>query len=176
MSLLNTTQLLNVPQTQFLTTAHPFYYSPVSELIPGLSDHELSVAAPVLAYWFFSLLFHSLDISGWKWLERYRIHESAEVQKRNRVTKMQVIWAVVFQHVLQTALAYWWIDSEAQCGGSVATYHLGPMLQLADSLRSIVLQLFGPTLGEQLWKEKADEIIYVVYWWGIPIAQMFFAM
>lgn len=173
----NTTQLLTAPQIQFLSTSHPFYYLTVSEIIPGFPDHDLSVAAPVLAYWFLSLIFHFLDVSGWKWLERYRMHEdSPEVQARNRVSKTHVIWAVIFQQVLQTALAYWWINSEAQCGGSVAAFHLAPMLELAGNLRNVVLRLFGSNLGEYLWKERADEMVYYIYWWATPIAQLFFAM
>jgi len=172
---MNSTVSLSSQQLNFLSSSHPFYYTTRSEIFSGFPDHELSLAAPVLAYWFLSLAFHGLDISGWKWLDKYRIHESPEVQKRNRVTKSQVIWAVLLQQVIQTVLGWWWMDSEAVCGGSVET-HLASMQALARTVHDVVKALFGSNFGEYLWKERAEELVYYVYWWGIPAVQLFFAM
>src|SRR6266542_1360466 len=82
---------------------YPVYHIPKPQLIDGIPDHFLTIAAPVIGYWYLSLFFHFLDISEWKFLDKYRIHESAEVKSKNLVTKSQVVWAVVFQQVIQTA-------------------------------------------------------------------------
>lgn len=172
----NDTQGLSLQQTRFLSSSQPFYYSIKSETIPGLPDHVLSVSAPFLAYWVLSLTFHVFDISGWRWLDKYRIHESPEVQKRNRVSKTQVVWAVLLQQFLQTLLGLWWIDSDAaMCGGSIAG-HLDAMYALVPTLQKLVRFMFGDNFGAHLWGQKADEIVYYAYWWGIPIMQLWFAM
>ncbi|EEB86937.1 hypothetical protein MPER_15935, partial [Moniliophthora perniciosa FA553] len=75
-----------------------------------IPDSTLTIASPVVAYWTLSLFYHFLDTRTWKWLDKYRIHESEEVTRKNRVTRWEVVKAVVFQQVLQTLLGWFWID------------------------------------------------------------------
>ncbi|KAJ7457459.1 sphingosine hydroxylase [Mycena latifolia] len=82
----------------------PWYYSYKPFLVDGVSDHHLALATPVLAYWLLSLAFHYLDTRDWKILAQHRIHGSPEISSRSRVSGTAVIWAVIFQQILQTAL------------------------------------------------------------------------
>jgi hypothetical protein len=84
------------------STDVPWYYSYKPSLIDGVSDHHLALAAPIIAYWLLSFVFHYLDTRDWKVLERYRIHESSEVASRNHVSPTVVLIVVIFQQVLQT--------------------------------------------------------------------------
>ena len=69
----------------------PFYLvSDRSSLIPGLSDRYLSVGIPVVIYWLLGGLFFWLDKMAFPYFEARRIHESPEVERRNRVTMPQV--------------------------------------------------------------------------------------
>jgi sphinganine C4-monooxygenase len=70
--------------------AYPFYRSDKQSLIPGLSDRYTALAVPIIVYWFLSALFHLLDVLQLPYFEARRIHESAEVTRRNRVTLPQV--------------------------------------------------------------------------------------
>jgi sphinganine C4-monooxygenase len=147
----------------------PFYYTSGPSAIPGISDHILSVATPTVAYWLLSGLFHILDTAEWKWLEKYRIHESQEVTKRNKVTRTEVVQMVVFQQVIQTMLAYWWTDGrpplslEAQCIE-------------ADRWRPTLLTTLAPLFGEKAAQTWARPGAYWMYWWAVPILQFALAM
>lgn len=140
--------------------ATPFYYSCNSQLIQDIPDHYVTLAAPVIAYWTLCLFFHWLDMSDWKWLEKYRIHESVEVTSKNRVTRTQVVWAVIFQHILQTALGYVVLSDEHQS-----------MLDHPARVATISSYI-QPLLGETL----AASLAYFVYWWAIPTVQLGVAM
>ncbi|KAH9981970.1 fatty acid hydroxylase superfamily-domain-containing protein [Russula compacta] len=115
------------PPTIPIIHAHPIYYSPAPSLLSSLSDPLLAVLAPLPAYWLTSGLFHLLDLSDWRWLARYRIHDSAEVASRNRVSRLQVLRAVLLQQAIQTALGFVWVseppeltDHPPRCAASLA--------------------------------------------------------
>ncbi|KAK7471270.1 Sphingolipid C4-hydroxylase sur2 [Stygiomarasmius scandens] len=150
----------------------PFYYSPKPVLVEGISDPVLTLAAPIIAYWASSLLFHSLDISGWKWLDRYRIHESQEVKSKNRVTKTEVVVAVIFQHIVQTALGYVWLEEKG-----AGVNHMQKMEDMANWVEPVVRFVLGET-GEDKRVEALvlHELGYYMYWWAIPAMQLLLAM
>ncbi|KII85759.1 hypothetical protein PLICRDRAFT_165168 [Plicaturopsis crispa FD-325 SS-3] len=129
----------------------PFYYSPAPSVIPSIPDSTLALAAPVIAYWSLSLFFHALDSSHHPWLDRHRIHPSAEVQRRNRATRSQVLAAVLFQQVVQTALGYYWVSDSAS-----TTDWRADLSRLHASLPSYV----------------GAKTTWWVYWWLIPLAQL----
>ncbi|KAJ3755097.1 fatty acid hydroxylase superfamily-domain-containing protein, partial [Lentinula raphanica] len=145
---------------------HPFYHSPRSTLLDGVSDPILTLAGPVLAYWSLSLFFHYLDSSEWKWLQKYRLHESAEVQAKNLVTRTQVVWAVIFQQVIQTALGIYWLSDDGH-GDHVLGQH-----RLARYIAPILAQLVDRHQEARL----LPQVTYAVYWWVIPTLQLLFAM
>jgi len=142
----------------------PFYYSHSPSLLDGFSDQHLALLAPVLAYWVFSLFFHYLDVSGWKWLERYRIHESAEVKARNLATRSQVVWAVILQQAIQTVLGLMWLSD-----GHKAANHTQQMQDIAVALQPLLRWGVGETNVQVVLPN-------FLYWWGIPVFQFVAAM
>ncbi|KAJ7918975.1 sphingosine hydroxylase [Mycena leptocephala] len=117
----------------------PWYYSSKPSLVDGVSDHHLALAAPVV-------------------LERYRIHDSAEVASRNRVSRTAVIWAVIFQQVLQTALGLVWMAHEH----TVVPDHT---TKIADIARQLAVFVGARPI-----------LAYYIYWWAIPLFQFFVAI
>ncbi|TBU60920.1 sphingosine hydroxylase [Dichomitus squalens] len=168
-----TTYFLDASQLRYLSNHHPVYYTPRVELLPGFADHLFALAVPIIGYWVFSLFFHCLDISNLRWLDKYRIHESAEVKSRNLVTRTDVILAVIFQHIIQTLVGIWWVE-EKPTGSQVD--HVANMLQLAPTLARGVTLVFGEEAGAQLLAERGADGLYTLYWWAIPIAKFFFGM
>ncbi|KAF4611059.1 hypothetical protein D9613_006805 [Agrocybe pediades] len=151
----------------FAHAAFPFYFSPKPRLLDSFPDTSLATIAPVVAYWTLSLFFHFLDTSGWQWLDKYRIHESAEIKSRNLVTRSQVVWAVLFQQIVQTIAGLLWLSDE-----SIHTANH------AQQLRSIAVAL--ERLSRQLGAESHPVVLArlsgFVYWWAIPAFQLLAAM
>jgi len=150
----------------------PFYYAPRPSVIPGFSDAYLSLAAPVVVYWAYSLLFHVFDTwpEHFPWLDKYRIHDSAEMKTRNLVTKAQVVRAVLLQQAIQTGLGLWWVQEEE--GG---TNHAGAMRNLAPWVVAVSNILLGPRTSRTLLQYYGTRIVEFVYWWAIPAVQLLFA-
>jgi sphinganine C4-monooxygenase len=149
-----------MPALPAATCATPWYFSAAPSLVRG---------APVLAYWGLSLFFHALDEGGWAWPARFRIHDSAEVAQRNKATKADVLKAVVFQQLCQTALGVWWIEEHAQiplAGHCAAAAAWAPPLARARA----------PVLGAKAAQAAAGAGAYWVYWWAVPVLQFFWAM
>ncbi|KAF8216293.1 sphingosine hydroxylase [Mycena galopus ATCC 62051] len=143
----------------------PWYYSANASLVEGVSDHYLALAAPLFAYWSLSLFFHYLDTREWKVLEQYRIHESAEVVSRNRVSRTAVIWTVIFQQVVQTALGLIWLSEGHVAVADHTTKVAGISSQLALVLGS----------GEYV-QPILPGLAYYVYWWAVPLFQFLVAI
>lgn len=69
-------------------------------LLPPIPDNILSLILPIVAYWGMSMIYHFLDVNNY--FEQYRLHTPAELTKRNRVTRWEVVRDVVLQQVVQT--------------------------------------------------------------------------
>jgi len=145
----------------------PFYYSHKASLFAGFPDQYLALASPIFAYWSLSLFFHYLDISSWKWLEKHRIHESSEVKARNIATRSQVVWAVLLQQVIQTLLGLMWLSD-----GPKTTNHTQRMQDIMMKLCPFLRWGVGGAKTE----EVIHDLVYFVYWWGIPGFQFLTAM
>jgi len=143
----------------------PWYYSYNPSLISGLSDYSLAIATPIVAYWSLSLAFHYLDTRDWKSLEQYRIHPSTEVASRPRVTPRAVVLAVLFQQLLQTAAGVIWMANDH-------TLIPDHSEKVANIARRLALVLGS---GEQL-QPLLSGLAYTVYWWAIPLFQLFLGM
>ena len=89
---------------------------PQKSLLPWISDGYLALALPVIAYWGFSMLFHTIDTL--KLAEKFRIHASEEVASRNKAGRLEVLCEVLFQHVMQTVTgcAMLYFDAEPTTG------------------------------------------------------------
>lgn len=151
----------------------PFYFSMRQNLIDGVSDNILALAAPVVAYWTMSLFFHCLDMSGWAGLDKYRIHESDEVKSRNRATRSQVFWAVILQHTSQTVLGYYWLSDPPKISPSKCVTEMGAV---GRTLVRLVRWAIGPDVGSYFLDLRGADITYWLYWWGIPAAQLLFSL
>ncbi|KAI9797325.1 MAG: hypothetical protein M1833_005504 [Piccolia ochrophora] len=75
---------------------------PLPSLLPLVPDKILTILLPVVAYWILSLFFHYIDTRDY-W-PQYRLHTPAEVLKRNRVPRRDVVRDVLVQQVLQTVM------------------------------------------------------------------------
>jgi len=89
---------------------------PRPPLLPFISDKHLSLALPIIAYWLYSALFHFLDSQTWPFLDAYRIHPSEEVTRRNRVSRLQVVRAVLIQQLGQVLVGLVALHTEADEG------------------------------------------------------------
>lgn len=155
-------------------SSYPIYHFPRTELIPGFSDVYFSIVAPFVAYWIVSFLFLLIDISGLSIFERHRIHAPEETKSKNKVTMKQVIWAVLFQQVIQTALGLAWLREDDPA--------FGPFRDHGDSIdkyskvtASLAVALLGKTLGSEAVKRYGTSLGTWLYWWGIPTVQFLFA-
>ena len=152
---------------------YPFYYTPKSQVLSWMSDETLAIVAPLVAYWVYSGLFVVLDAMPDAWLARFRIHESAEVTSRNRATKREVFIAVLFQQLVQTVLGWLWIEEEQE--GIVQTC-LADERWIRDTLLTCARMLLGNDAAEGVLRAYGAQAVRLLYWWGIPIAQLVFAM
>jgi sphinganine C4-monooxygenase len=143
----------------------PWYYSSKLSLVEGVPDHYLALAAPFAAYWMLSLFFHYLDTRDWKVLEQYRIHDSAEVASRNRVSRTAVVWTVILQQVIQTALGIFWLSEEHH---RVSDH----TARVADIARRLALVAGASEHVHPILPRLA----YYIYWWAIPLIQFMVAM
>jgi len=160
-------------QLRILPDCTPFYYSNRPSLLAGISDQTLALAAPIISFWALSLAFHLLDTSQWQWLEQYRIHESSEVRSRNRASRVQVVLAVILQQIIQSALGFFWMSPDAS---STKINHQHKMQSIASKLASAAMWVFDEHTGKYLMHSHGPSLVYVVYWWGLPLVQFLFAM
>ncbi|KAI0788822.1 sphingosine hydroxylase [Abortiporus biennis] len=165
---------LSYAQQLYLQSNHPFYYTPHPEIIEGVPDWVTSLVAPTVTYWIVSLVFQLLDSSDAEWLKRYRLHESEEVQSKNLVSKFTVFQAVIFQQIIQNLAGYWWMDKDAVSGAGVD--HLSAMTALLPRVYFFLSRALGDSATAEVLKNYADTILYLVYWWFIPVGRFFFGM
>ncbi|KAJ5249627.1 hypothetical protein N7489_000037 [Penicillium chrysogenum] len=85
-------------------------------LLAPLPDSILTLILPVIAYWGMSMIYHFLDVNDY--FVEYRLHTPAEVLKRNKVTRWEVVRDVVLQQVIQTlaGFAFIYFDAEETVG------------------------------------------------------------
>ena len=165
--------LFSASQQHYLATARPFYYVGNTSILDWLADNYLSLAAPIIAYWTSSLFFHLLDMSDARCLDKYRIHDSAEVKSRNLATRWDVFVAVIFQHIVQTLVGLWWMK-DRPVGDAVD--HLSALAGRAPTLLNLLRAVAGSKLSAQLWADHGHELAYALYWWAIPAAKFLLGM
>jgi len=160
------------------TALHPpIYYNTRPSLLSSVSDKHLSLIAPFAIYWIYSLVYHALDSAKLPYFEARRLHESPEVLSRNKATVFQVIKAVVVQQIIQTILGLIWLEDDATIAKrELYRDHLGEMGQLAPCVADATLLVFGRKSGEDMLRNHGEAMVRWVYWWGIPVAQMLFAL
>jgi sphinganine C4-monooxygenase len=165
---INQTSCINPSSDEWLfyPANFPFYYSCKEHVVDGIPDHFIALASPILAYWSLSMFFHYLDVSGWEWLEKYRIHESEQAMQRNVVSRSHVVGAVIFQQVIQTLLGLVWMSEEKRI-----LNHPERMRDIGALIRPLLTRFLGE------WGPVIlPRVIHLTYWWFIPAAQFAFAM
>lgn len=79
-----------------------YQLAPLPRLVSMLPDKFLTLLLPFAAYWGLSMLFHWIDTMDY--FPQYRLHTPAEVSKRNRVSRWDVIRDVLVQQAVQTVM------------------------------------------------------------------------
>ncbi|EAW07159.1 sphingosine hydroxylase [Aspergillus clavatus NRRL 1] len=74
--------------------------SPRPPIFTAIPDNILALILPVVAYWALSLFYHFIDV--YDFFPQYRLHTPAEVLKRNKVTRWEVVRDVILQQVIQS--------------------------------------------------------------------------
>ena len=93
--MVNSTEIPRLPSYQ-LTLLPP--------LLWPIPDKLLTLLLPIAAYWGLSMFFHWIDTMDY--FPQYRLHTPAEVAKRNRVSRREVVRSVFIQQVVQTAVGW----------------------------------------------------------------------
>lgn len=90
--------------------------TPRCPLLPPIPDNMLALILPVVAYWGLSMIYHFIDSNDF--FPQYRLHTPAELLKRNRVTRWEVVRDVLIQQAVQTlaGVVLSLFDSEEQIG------------------------------------------------------------
>ena len=81
-----------------------YHLIPLPPLLPPVPDKLLTLLLPIVAYWVLSMFFHWIDTKDY--FPQYRLHTPAEVTKRNRVSRWEVIRDVLIQQAVQTAVGW----------------------------------------------------------------------
>jgi sphinganine C4-monooxygenase len=84
-----------------------------------------------------------------------------------------VVWAVLLQQLIQTALGWFWMSADASI---TEPTHREKMEGIAQFLTTAAMWIFGERLGQSLLESQGAALVYMLYWWGIPTSQFFFAM
>ncbi|KAJ5994746.1 hypothetical protein N7481_001723 [Penicillium waksmanii] len=58
-------------------------------VFPPIPDNVVALLLPIVAYWVLSGIYHYLDVNNY--FEQYRLHTPAELSKRNRVSRWEVV-------------------------------------------------------------------------------------
>ncbi|KAK0549754.1 Sphingolipid C4-hydroxylase sur2 [Tilletia horrida] len=155
---------------------YPFYFANRDHMLPFISDKYLSLLAPILIYWATSLTYHALDVLQLPYFEQYRLHESEEVTKRNKVTVPQVVKMVLVQQAIQTVLGLLVLDGDEVAHAQVFADHRAKIQSLGVSTAQLLASLVGEQRTIQaLTALGGAKAIEWLYWWGIPIFQFWFA-
>ena len=91
---------MNATEYHGLPSLPSYTLVPRPPILAGLPDTLLPLLLPIFAYWAVSFFFYILDT--YDLCAQYRLHAPAEVLKRNRVTKYEVVRDVVLQQIIQT--------------------------------------------------------------------------
>lgn len=90
------------PATDDLPPLPDFQLVPLPPLVAPIPDKLFTLLLPIAAYWILSLFFHWIDVNDY--FSSYRLHTPAEVLKRNRVSRWEVIRDVLIQQLVQTVV------------------------------------------------------------------------
>ncbi|KAH0445971.1 hypothetical protein IEQ34_025193 [Dendrobium chrysotoxum] len=154
---------------------HPAYYVAKPSVLPFVADKYLSLALPIIAYWAVSAWFMFLDAMQFPFFEKYRLHESSEVTKRNRVSASKVATMVVLQQLIQTGFGLFILEDEATSRAQVFDDHEGNVHRLAEKVVRMTASVLGGPRAVRMLTAIGPLFANWLYWWGIPALQLFWA-
>lgn len=154
--------------------SYPIYYTPQTSLLSWISDKDLSLLTPVVLYWVASAFFEIIDKSNIPFFDKYRLHEPEEVKRRNRVSAKTVLYAVLLQQVLQTALGWFALDENEAIHEALRDHRIG-LQTYGACISRVAFLLLGPSVGSRALRYCGAEVTSFMYWWGVPTIQFFFA-
>lgn len=99
--------------------------------------------------------------------------------KKNKATVREVVEAVVIQQVIQTVLGWLVLESEEEIlKREINIDHLRIMGSwgYAGNVGKVVLLVLGDRTGEWVIRKCGRELVQWTYWWGVPAAQLLFAL
>ena len=153
----------------------PFYYVHRESFVPGIPDRLAAFLITNTVYWVVSIVYHFLDISGWKWLEKYRIQDSEEEKSRNLVTKGKVVRTVAIQQCLQTVFGICCFVVLSPEDGTFSN-HAKDLREMAEKITRWVIWFMGEQRGQVFVDKYGSSLTYNMYWWFIPIIQYLIAL
>lgn len=121
-----------------------YQLAPLPQLISPLPDKFLTLLLPFAAYWGLSMLFHWIDTMDY--FPQYRLHTPAEVSKRNRVSRWEVIRDVLIQQAVQTVVGVLLGISEPDDTFGKESYDIAVWarrIRVAQRVVPSVLSMFG---------------------------------
>lgn len=155
-------------------TSYPSYHIPRARLLSWISDPNLAVLAPVIAYWSLSLIFEAIDRSQLSFFEKYRIHEPEEVKRKNKVSAKTVVYAVIVQQIFQTMLG-WFILDEEEAIRETFRDHSSELITYGKYINKAITLLLGQESGHRVLSNYGPQLISFMYWWGVPVLQFIWA-
>jgi len=105
-------------------------------------------------------------------IEKFRIHDSEEMKAKNKATPAEVLRAVIFQQIVQTAMGWWWL---AETPIEDASKHGLAMRRLAPTVFRFTQILLGDVTARRLLSSYGSLLLYSMYWWIIPAFQFLLA-
>ena len=157
--------------SRYVLGAPAFYWTPKPQGFDFISDDVLALVSPIVTYWIYSLFFHILDSIDSPFLDRHRIHDSAEVKSKNLVTRTSCLLWVAFQQVIQTLLGLYWMEEGKP---------LPPQLADVGHIKNNIVTIFNLLLGEatatRFLRAYGADTVWFTYWWAIPLGQLTIAM
>lgn len=170
------------------------------QMISGVPDYVVQMTLPVIAYWVVSMIFLVLDECDL--FPQYRLHTPAEIAKRNKVSRYEVLRDVIVQQINQTLfgifLAYF--DPPEMIGKedydiagwalrlrTVQSYIPAVLravgvdasrlaLNLAQNQPSIASVLAGGAYDPPGFAKWELRTASAIYWVGVPLAQFVIAV
>lgn len=93
---------ISKPDDGILPPLPTYRVTPLPPLVSPIPDKILILLLPIAAYWGLSMFFHWIDTNDY--LPQYRLHTPAELSKRNRASRWEVLRDVLIYQVLQTGM------------------------------------------------------------------------
>ncbi|RPA86613.1 fatty acid hydroxylase superfamily protein, partial [Ascobolus immersus RN42] len=160
------------------------HITPVPSLLSWVSDSNLMIFLPIIAYWIPSLLFHLID--KYDLFSKYRLHTPEELLKRNHVTMREVIKDVCLQQVLQMVVGWLLSLSEGQEMTGHEEVEIIGMLHNYMKVESAFVSLLAVT-GVNSWAlvNKLDKavsfdwrlkLVESIYHYAIPLLRLWVAV